>query len=160
MGGAKVVTTFDLGLLVAGYTAMKPAYMHVASQYLGYASNPGNDYDANQAAIGDTGYVLPDYAVGAPVLVATEAWRLTSLGTSGVTLGVYVNPASRHWNAWAAIDANRAPYFLDDSDKTQFSSVIGQGLFIPEPFTMTMLGMGLSSLGMMIRRRRIVERRA
>jgi hypothetical protein len=108
--------------------------------------NPTNDLDSLQMTIGATTQPPNQQADGrfgynTPVLIGTQAWNLTSLGTNGVTLGVYVSPTSAHWVGTSNTTAG-------------FDSVVASPLVIPEPITMTMLGMGLSSLGMMIWRRR------
>jgi hypothetical protein len=80
-----------------------------------------------------------NYGIGSPVLIATQTWTLLQEHTPAI-LDVKVQPESRHWNA--------------NGTKSVFDVVQGVGMVIPEPITMTMLGMGLSSLGMMVWRRR------
>jgi hypothetical protein len=135
------IVTF--GSNVSAYNQITPVVQHWAG-VVG-TSNPGTDLDSVQMAIGDTNYVSPDLGIGSPVLIATEAWNLTSLATNGVTVGVYVAPTSRYWDM-----SNSSG---DNTYKHSFDSVVGTGMVIPEPITMTMLAMGLSGLGIMIRRR-------
>lgn len=134
----EVVTTF--GTAVANFNPNQ-----ATTAYFNNALNPVNDVDAIQFIIGATTKTGHNQlGLSGPVLLATEAWTLTSLGTNGVTLGVYIAPTSRYWST----TANGKLYFTDSG------GLVGDSMVIPEPITMTMLGMGLSSLGMMICRRR------
>jgi hypothetical protein len=133
--------------VVFGYATRVPA----AYQYFNNPTlNPTNDIDAVQLSFGSNARDSFDppgqgknsnFAFNTPTLLATEAWNLTSLGTNGVTLSAYVAPTSACWTGSGSATAG-------------FDNITTQVMVIPEPITMTMLGMGLSSLGMMIWRRR------
>jgi hypothetical protein len=109
--------------------------------------NPTNDIDAVQLSIGATSMKFAGnaendtFGYGAPVLIATEAWNLTSLGSNGVTLGVYVAPTSACWTA------------AQDGTTMTFDSIVGESEVVPEPLTMAMLSLGIFGLGGYIRRR-------
>ena len=151
--GSTVYTSVGMELLLDGYNTPKALNAHAGTNNTGGVANTGTDKDAVQFSTGDTGYAAPDLGVGSPVLLATEAWNLTSLGTSGVNLSVYVAPTSRYWNAIQTQSDLDNSVLLGAQDKLAFDSIVGTGMVIPEPITMTMLAMGLSGLGIMIRRR-------
>ena len=142
-----------------GYNVIAPVYQHLA-----IAGNPGTEPDAWGFSAGST---AANYNSGWPnaanfgeangtgvysgaQLMVTEAWYLSSTAVP-VTLGVYVTS-----------DSYTPAYFTSAEDGT--SALFGSNVntpsevivnAVPEPNTMMMIGMGLTSLvGMVIRRRK------
>jgi len=107
--------------------------------------DPGTDADALQVGFGEIsgGYGSFDTAgAGTPILLATEAWQL--LSNTRATLAI--SATGRYWDGSGIDDASHKIDFTS-------ASMTQDSLIIPEPFTMTMVGMGLCGLGMFIRRR-------
>jgi len=124
-----------------GYSYTTPAYQYFSNPAL----NPTNDIDSIQLGIGlsaratDTNQ-YGDLGVYGPTWIATEAWNLTSLN-SPITVAVSVGPSSAYFTG------------AGTGQNAIFDSVVGDSLLIPEPITMTMLGLGIFGLGGYIRRR-------
>jgi hypothetical protein len=141
-----------------GYSVATPVYEH-----LNIAGNPGTEPDAWGFSIGTTNAHYNDIwpnlanfgeANGTGVysgaqLLTTEVWYLSSLAAP-VTLGVYVTQDS--YTPAYFTSAEDGTYSLFNSVNTPSEVIVNA---VPEPNTMMMIGMGLTSLvGMVIRRRK------
>jgi hypothetical protein len=131
----------DVNLDAKNYSFTVPA-----AQYWSNPLNPTTDIDAIQMSMGINARSLDltsggDYALGYAELVDTELWNLTSLPPGGVTLGVFVGPSSAYFTG------------NQTDQNTPFETVIASPEVIPEPITMTMLGLSIVGLGGYIRRR-------
>lgn len=109
------------------------------------------DMDANQMVFGAPSYdEVNGYPIGnTPTLIGTQLWQKVNLLADDGWLEVSIKDTSRYFKD-PVYNAQTGTW---DATKAYFDAYEGTGAFIPEPITMTMLGMGLSGLGMAVWRR-------
>lgn len=117
--------------------------INAAAQDLVSPLDPDSDWDSLEMSFGynTRGTTNRNVGIGAPVLIGTQYWKAVAPLEEPVWMMAYVAPTSKHWTGSA-------------SSRALFDEVLVDGVMIPEPITMTMVGMGLSSLGLAVWRRR------
>ena len=141
------------GTGVVAFGPVDATAVHMTTGLTPGIPNPGTDLDAYQFTIGATtrtgatkglgvgAGTLAQQNAGAPVLLTTQVWDLTSLPHTGAITVV------------ANLFGNAQTWTGTGNNYTTFDNVVVNGMVIPEPITMTMIGLGIVGLGGYIRRR-------
>lgn len=137
----------------SGYTSIDATAVHMTSGLVAGVPNPGTGIDSFQVVEGQNGSAKrqsnnegrgvgtgAQQQAGAPVLLSEQIWNLASLPVNGIQVTVNTYGTAETWTG-------------SGNNYVAFDSVQLTGMVVPEPITVTLVGLGIVGLGGYIRRR-------